>query len=112
MNDTLMQYLETAIWSSCDENGDHFKADLSDFTPEAIEQAKKDLADFIEQAGDLLEDLDMTDVAHDLWLTRNHHGAGFWDRGLGDIGKKLTDIAHSFGELGLYKDDDSQVHFE
>lgn len=27
---------------------------------------------------------------HDFWLTRNGHGAGFWDRGLGDIGEMLT----------------------
>jgi len=35
---------------------------------------------------------------HDLALTRNRHGAGFWDRGLpGDAGEVLTDWAHSLG---------------
>jgi hypothetical protein len=29
---------------------------------------------------DGLDSLDMTQLGHDLWLTRNHHGAGFWDR--------------------------------
>lgn len=29
---------------------------------------------------DGLQDLDMSQLGHDLWLTRNHHGAGFWDR--------------------------------
>ena len=29
-------------------------------------------------------------AGHDLILTANHHGAGFWDRGLGDAGRELT----------------------
>lgn len=46
-------------------------------------------------------------AAHDFILTRNHHGAGFWD---GDWhapwGERLTELAHSFGELESYLDDD------
>ena len=43
-------------------------------------------------------------LGHDLWLTRNGHGVGFWDRkeleadGLGD---KLSDVARSMGEVHL-----------
>lgn len=36
----------------------------------------------------------------DFFLTRERHGAGFWDRGLGDVGKRLTKAAHSYGEFG------------
>ena len=32
-----------------------------------------------------------TQAGIDYFLTRNGHGAGFWDRGLGDIGDKLSD---------------------
>ena len=46
-------------------------------------------------------------AAHDFILTRNHHGAGFWD---GDWhepwGQRLTELAHSFGLLESYLDDD------
>ncbi|AXH49820.1 hypothetical protein KNU02_gp95 [Gordonia phage Pleakley] len=35
---------------------------------------------------------------HDYLLTRDHHGAGFWDRGLGDLGEYLTGIVHAAGE--------------
>ena len=43
---------------------------------------------------------DLTDLAgHDFWLTRNGHGAGFWD---GDYPESeetiLTDAARTFGE--------------
>ena len=49
-------------------------------------------------------------AAHDFILTRNHHGAGFWD---GDwfepFGSLLTDLALTFPELELYLDDDGLV---
>ncbi|QRI45328.1 hypothetical protein SEA_ENNEA_94 [Gordonia phage Ennea] len=35
---------------------------------------------------------------HDYLLTRDGHGAGFWDRGLGDLGDYLTAIAKTMGE--------------
>ena len=33
----------------------------------------------------------------DFYLTRNRHGAGFWDRGYGDVGKQLTEAAKIYG---------------
>ena len=41
-------------------------------------------------------------MGHDLWLTRNGHGAGFWDRKEleeGDLGDKLTAIAKGMKEV-------------
>lgn len=38
---------------------------------------------------------------HDFALTRNHHGAGFWDRGYGDMGDTLTEAAQTYGEAHL-----------
>lgn len=35
---------------------------------------------------------------HDLLLTRDHHGAGFWDRGIGELGEYLTERAEWIGE--------------
>ena len=46
---------------------------------------------------------------HDLVLTANHHGTGFWDRGLpGDAGDKLTEAAHGMSfnaEFELFGED-------
>ena len=36
-------------------------------------------------------------AGHDFAITRNGHGAGFWDRGLGAIGDTLTDEAKAYG---------------
>jgi hypothetical protein len=46
---------------------------------------------------------------HDFWLTRNGHGAGFWDRGLGALGDRLTDASKPYGEVNLWVDADGSV---
>lgn len=51
-------------------------------------------------------------LAHDYVLTCNGHGAGFWDRGLGDLGDRLTDAAHADGEWDLYVGDDGLLYGE
>lgn len=107
MDSMTQQYLVTALWSSHDnldpETGgspldDWFTVD--DFTAESIAQAETDCAAFLERAGDLITvDDELSTVGHDFWLTRNHHGAGFWDGDYGDRGDALTEIAQSFGEV-------------
>lgn len=44
---------------------------------------------------------DAGQIGHDLWLTRERHGSGFWDRGAGDAGDTLTAAAEAMGEGGL-----------
>jgi len=46
-------------------------------------------------------------AAYDFILTRNHHGAGFWDGDWHDPwGDRLTELAHTFPQLESYLDDD------
>jgi hypothetical protein len=51
-------------------------------------------------------------AGHDLWLSRNRDGAGFWDRGLGDIGERLDKAAQAMGGLSLYVGDDGLLYLE
>ena len=114
MTSFLEQYLVTALWSSIDEKDNPFDDNYSidDFSEEALKQADKDCDLFIEKAGDLLNGFDDTDIAHDFWLTRQRHGAGFWDGDYPDeIGDKLTEIANDFRELYIYVGDDGQLYF-
>lgn len=116
-DDMLAGYLTTALWSSMDnsndQGGDPLDAnyDTDDIDPETIEKADKDCAAFIQKAGALLDGLNMGTVGHDFWLTRNGHGAGFWD---GDyekeVGEALTKISKEFGEVDLYVGDDGKIH--
>lgn len=50
----------------------------------------------------------------DFFLTRNGHGAGFWDRpevyGGQENADALTDLAHSFGEVWSYLGDDGLIY--
>ena len=96
-------YIETALWSSMTD---------VEFSDDAIKAIKEDCANFIEIAADVL-DPNSTEyrVAHDFWLARNRHVAGFCD---GDypkeIGKRLTDIARSFGECYVYLGNDGKFY--
>lgn len=40
----------------------------------------------------------------------SYHGAGFWDKGLGEVGDLLTRDAESFGGADLYVGDDGKIH--
>ena len=46
----------------------------------------------------------------DFWLTRNGHGAGFWDRGLGELGERLANASRAYGSSDLYVGDDERVY--
>ena len=115
LDEFTKSYIECALWSSTDDDGeslDLYCAD--DIAPETLEQMREDCSDF-QGNPEIAELLDaITGSAdqngHDFWLTRNHHGAGFWDRGYGEIGKKLTDAAHVYGEYTLYVGDDGQIY--
>jgi hypothetical protein len=109
LNDFVRSYLETALWSSSDNfspsGGEPLDLNFSidDIDDEAQERARADCKSFIEQAGDLLEGLDDSKVAADFWLTRNGHGAGFWDGSYEEeVGQKLSDLSDTFGEVDLY----------
>src|SRR5687767_14180399 len=91
-------YLETALWSSTDEStpegGQPFDANYSidDLHPDTVAQAVAECNQFQEQAGDMI-DGDTRKGGHDFWLTRNGHGAGFWDGDWPEHGDTLTAIA-------------------
>jgi hypothetical protein len=117
LDEFTIHYLIAAMWSTSDGSdetgGDPIDKtfDLCDFSEPALLAACRDCDAFREQAGELLNNLDNEQAGHDFWLTREHHGAGFWDRGLGEVGDKLTKIAYSFGEGDLYVGDDGLLHF-
>ena len=115
MKKETLAYIETLLWSECDENGSPLdnEYDASDMSPEAIATIEADIEAFRTMVADKgLDDHYCTiDLMHDFVLTRNGHGAGFWD---GDYpeehGKVLTAIAKSFGCQNAYVGDDNLVY--
>ena len=50
-------------------------------------------------------------IGRDLWLTRNSHGAGFWDRGYDKkISNLLTNAALSLGRCEVEAGDEGWLH--
>lgn len=111
---TLNSYIETALWTVPEDDYLAEVFDITDLAPSSIKCAETDLKNFLEMAAEILDELDTpeTQIAHDFWLTRNGHGAGFWD---GDYpqeaGQKLTELSKSFGEIDLYPGDDGLLYF-
>lgn len=110
----VVAYLEAALWSSTDDEGEPLDSgrDFDDIAPTAKRAAMRDCLNFIDANDVLLAGAgDAGQNGHDYWLTRNQHGAGFWDRGYAPrVAKALTDAAHADGSLDLYVGDDDKVY--
>jgi len=109
-------YVECALWSSMDQSDGSGGKPMDDtYAYEDIARAsrkamREELGQFVREAGELLDDITPEMAGHDFWLTRNRHGAGFWDRGLGATGERLSDMAHAYGPSDLYVGDDGRVY--
>lgn len=121
--DIFHGYVECALWTtSCNGMADHSNCngddcdssllylnyDITCLTSAARDQMLSDLKSFLSSAleidSEIFDGLDPSQIGHDFWLTRNGHGAGFWDRGLGARGETLSDLSRPYGECELYVD--------
>ena len=116
-------YEECALWSSMDDDGEPLAGyDMASDTSDSFET---DCAAFYMAHKDLIhrEDAPLSNdhqsigdrqaamAGHDFWLTRNGHGAGFWDGDWpDDIGEQLTVAAEKFGPVDLYVGDDGRIY--
>jgi hypothetical protein len=114
------QYAVTALWSSNDESDESGGEPLdnnysiNDIAPDTITKMAADCADFQKRFANLLTDseIEAGKAGHDFWLSRNGHGAGFFDDDT--IDKKFRDplqnAARKYGEFNLYVGDDGLVY--
>jgi len=70
-------------------------------------RAFADCAAFLAAHGDDVRAYGVSEAGHDFWLTRNRHGAGFWeeDHGTSEVCARLDAAAKACGEVDLYLDD-------
>lgn len=123
--DGVMQgYCEGIAWLT---EGDTGLEGSNGWSEDMQERISSDCAAFVAKLmetdlPDTLGGIDYSDarLGHDFWLTRNHHGAGFWDREELDfrpepearnVGEWLTEIAKTFPVLNVYKGDDNWEYF-
>ena len=107
----MIQALDTLLWSTPDYDsasagylgGRFVWHDVDGADQESVESA---LCDFMKDNADdvagYLARYDEWRLAHDYILSRNGHGAGFRDRGLGDLGERLDDALSSAPPIGAY----------
>lgn len=110
-------YMVCALWSSSDaeENPLDDKYSVEDIELTTRQEMRRECARFYTENAETLERFseltgrDMGSNGHDLWLTRNGHGAGYWDRYLEvsdpadrkkaeNVGDLLTVAAKQLGE--------------
>lgn len=114
INPVARGFLDCAEWL-LDEGTD--RDTIKGWAPSAIRFAVEECDDFVQYNPEDYEaycercgvDADER-FGHDFFLTRNHHGAGFWDRGLDDLGNRLTKAAHTFGFADVYLGDDGFLY--
>ena len=118
----LTHYLIAALWSSTHpDTGEPLDDDheVSYIHESAVETSRADVESFIAAIGDL--DLAPYEavalqfgrdamIGHDLWLTRNGHGAGFVTRGAGEVGEQLDRLASAMMGVDFYVGDDGAIY--
>lgn len=121
-DDFTRGYIETALWSSNDESdasgGEPLDAnyDIRDLAPSCMQAMTEDCAKFQVENSELLEAAGNQDgqdefrQGHDFWLTRNGHGAGYWDGDYPTTGDGLTEASKAFGDVDLYVGDDDMIY--
>jgi hypothetical protein len=101
-------YFEAALWASTDDDGEPLDRnyDVEDFTRDALTTLLDAVVRFYAMPGvsaAITSGLGPDRAGHDFWLTREGHGAGFWD---GDWPEPaatiLTDAARKIGPADLY----------
>lgn len=109
MDEFTRAYFECLVWTGyyfADETGEGEPLDdhvtvLWYHLPEDVRaQIVADCEAFQEEAGDLIAD-DPSQAGHDFCLSRNGHGAGFWDGHWGEDGGKLHAMTKPYGSQTL-----------
>jgi hypothetical protein len=107
-------YIRCALWSSTDDYDQGTTLDeahgITDIHPDTLAAMLAECRFFLD---DNASDIGprYSQAGQDFWLTRNHHGAGFWDGDWPhDAGQRLTDAAHVWGSVDLYLGDDGRIH--
>ena len=125
----VLAYIEAMLWvgmlcgdsdcNDCGSHGDDYS--VEDIAPDTMAEILRDCENFQASCGSAIDVWGTEQAGHDFYLTRNGHGAGFWDRttcadasfsreSVAKLGKRLTDAAHVYGSFSLYVGDDGKLY--
>ncbi len=119
ISEAAAQYRMTALFASVNEQGSPLDApefDLCSWSELATLTTSAVVAQFIVDHRDdcarVAAISGWMHVGHSLWLSRNGHGAGFFDGDIGGVSDRLQDAARSLGESSIYISDDGEFETE
>jgi len=107
--DFFSSYVEALLWSSTDTDAQGSEICFDEYDPseDFLCEAEKTCKLFLNKhlgniklAINASKGYSFAQAGHDFALTRNGHGAGFWDRGLGHVGEVLSEDC---GNSGAFK---------
>jgi len=127
LRDFTRAYVEAALWSSTDDEGNPLDRRRAPIGEETQRQMELDAARFYGFPGVQAlwalgrpyddapwdqEGIDDARAGFLFWLTRNGHGSGFWDESAitARAQRALSEFAKSYGTFDLYIGDDGQIH--
>lgn len=110
-------YIIAALWTCTTDNDTPFENlyNLSQIDAESRLRVVNDCHSFIDKALEHLENWSAEQAGHDFYLSRNGHGAGFFDRS--EIANKetcnaLQNICRQYGERYCFTIDDNTFGVE
>lgn len=128
--DVLKGALEAALWTglrwnheSQETESDDLRRPMAEVPEHIVTALREDVQMFLrDQAHEIVKAMPLyaahlaqadwtvgEQIGHDFTLTRNHEGAGFWDRGLGEVGDLLTAACRPFGTWQIEADDEGDL---
>lgn len=109
-------YVSCALWTAAEELGDR---DTSDVRRSSMCDVIKECVSFqiihaelLQQAYDLPYGYTPESAGRDFWLSRNGHGAGFFDRGREPYWRALQSAAKTYGSREVVEDREGYVVIE
>ena len=107
-------YVECALWANeqtelSDEDADTLQGEAYDFLADdlAVRLIQAAMYRAGREANVNRLGYDWASAGHDFYLTREGHGAGFWDRGLGIVGDALTYLSKPYGSSDYFPERES-----
>ena len=114
-----LAYLEAAVWSSTDDDGEPIERLDLDVSEETKAEMRADCDRFYDDNEHLITSENCLrqspysryscdeQAGHDFWFTRNGHGVGFWETSdwEAEAGEQLTNASKAFGEYYLFAQD-------
>lgn len=118
-----LQYVVTLLWAETTEAPEGSGTEPldesfapEDLSPEFWQRVCQDVWKFVQADLDGVWRHNPELAGHDLWLSRNGHGAGFFDGDwsqteFGDAGDYLQKLAEGMGEVWVYIGDDGVLYY-